>query len=130
MGRYGKSSHGRARRKPSDPRYCDRDPGCNTLVVVAILAPTPTGQERRWGAFEATDREPFTDRAVGCRVIVGGRQAWKPAELVEDYMVRHEITESAAREIVSGFPWHRSHIHEHPTTTEHDQPATTTRSTT
>lgn len=131
MGRYEKSRHGRARRKPSDPRYCDRADGCNTLVVVAILAPTPADQERRWGAFEATDREPFTDRAVDCRVIVGGRQAWKPAELVEDYMVRHEITESAAREIVSGFPWHRAHIHEHidtsSTPTETD---TTSRSTT
>lgn len=127
MGRYGKSRHGRARRKPSDARYCDRAEDCSTLVVVAILAPTPAGQERKWGAFEARDREPFSPGAVGCRVIVAGRQAWKPADLVEDYMVRHGLTESGAREIVSGFPWHRSHIHEH-ATTEGTEPATTSRS--
>lgn len=132
MGRYGKSRHGQARRKPSEPRYCNRADDCSTLVVVAILAPTPDGQERRWAAFEARDREPFSTGAVDCRVIVGDRQAWKPADLVEDYMVRHEITESAARELVSGFPWHRIHAHEHTEPEQQPEPAqpTTTRSTT
>ena len=94
------------------PVYCDRDPDCAVQILLAILAPTPAGGTPRWAAFEARDRAPFTPEAAGCRVIVADRQAWRPADLVEDYMVRHEITEAAAKEIVSGFPFHRLHVHE------------------
>lgn len=131
MGRYGKSRHGRARRKPSDARRCNRDPDCTTLVIVAILAPTPAGQERRWAAFEARDREPNSAGSVGCRVIVG-RQAWRPADLVEDYTQRHPTaTDEEARNFVAGYPWHRIHIHERPAVEQQPDPdPTTMRSTT
>lgn len=96
---------------PSHPRYCDRDPNCAVQVILAILAPTPEGQDPKWAAFEARDLAPFSIEAAGSRVLVG-RQAWKPADLIEDYHVRLEITEAAARELISGFPWHRHHHHE------------------
>lgn len=111
-----------SRRRFTEARYCDRDSDCAIQIILAILAPTPPGQQPRWGAFEARDREPESMQSIGCRVIVAGRQAWRPVDLIEDYMVRHEITETAARELVSGFPWHRSHIHESHTTTEVKEP--------
>lgn len=89
-------------------RLCD---GCGIEIVFAILAPTPRGQEPRWAAFEVTDQPAFSDHAVGARVFVADRQAWKPLDLVEDVMVRREITEEAARELVSGFPFRRIHTH-------------------
>lgn len=101
-------------RRWSQPRYCDRDPDCAVQIKLAILAPTPPGQEPRWAALEARDREPFSNEAVGCRVLVADRQAWRPQDLIEDYRVRHELSEEAAREIVSGFPFHRIHHHERP----------------
>lgn len=98
------------RPSPSDPRTC-RNPGCGTTVILAVLAPTPVGAKPRWAAFEARDRVPFSAEAAGARVIVADRQAWRPTDLIEDYRVRHELTESAARELVSGFPFHRIHTH-------------------
>lgn len=92
------------------PRYC-REPACGAQIILAILAPTPPGADPKWGAFEATDREPFSEAAASARVVVADRQAWRPVDLIEDYRVRHGLTESAARELVTGFPWHRPHTH-------------------
>lgn len=89
-------------------RYCA---GCGIEIVFGILAPTPRGQEPRWAAFEATDQPAFSDHAVGARVFVADRQAWRPVDLVEDVMVRRELDEEAARELVSGFPFRRIHSH-------------------
>lgn len=97
---------------PSEPRYCNRALNCDVKIILAILAPTPPGAKERWAAFEATDREPFSEAAAGARVIVSGRQAWRPIDLIEDYRVRHGLTETAARELVTGFPWHRPHHHD------------------
>lgn len=85
---------------------------CGIEIRFAILAPTPAGQDPKWAAFEAQDRAPFSDAAVGCRVLVADKQAWRPQDLVEDYRMRLEITEDSAREIVGGFPFHRVHAHD------------------
>lgn len=84
---------------------------CGIEIVFGILAPTPRGQEPRWAAFEAVDQPAFSDHAVGARVFVADRQAWRPVDLVEDVMVRRELTEEAARELVAGFPFRRIHTH-------------------
>lgn len=86
------------------PKLCNR-PGC--LVPITLARHQPGGQ---WVAYEAQDREPFSIAAVTADVLIG-TQSWRPADLVEDYMVRHELTETAAREVVSGFPFHRPHHH-------------------
>jgi hypothetical protein len=107
--------------KASDPRPC-RDETCGIRIIFARRAGTT-----RWGAYEAQDRPPFSQAAMGAFVIVAD-QAWKPSELIEEFRTRGEgMSESAARELVSGFPFHRTHHHEPaetPTTTpkEH-QPA-------
>lgn len=88
-----------------ESRWC-REPGCDTKVILAQRMP-----EGRWVALEAADRPPFSDLAVGCLVVVA-RQAWRPADLTEDFMTRLEISEAAARDLVSGYPFHRPHHHE------------------
>lgn len=91
--------------RPSEPRWC-RDDGCDIKVILARRAFTGT-----WAAYEATDRPPFSMEAAGCHVVVAG-QAWKPADLIEDFMTRYEISEAKARELVEGYPFHRPHFHE------------------
>jgi hypothetical protein len=88
----------------ADSRPCNRA-GCETRVVLAKKVPSG-----KWVPYEATDRPAYTPEAIGCHVIVSG-QAWRPFDLVEHFMVRHEISEHAARELVAGHPWHRPHFH-------------------
>lgn len=99
------------------PQWCNHD-GCPVQVVFARLGPNGP-----WAAFEARDREPFSDEAVGARVLLS-RVAWRPADAIEDFQVRFEIGENQAREIVSGFPFHRIHTH------RDDTPTTSTPSST
>lgn len=86
----------------SEPRPC-RD--CDTQIVFAVRAGT-----RSWVPLEAVDRPPFSDEATGCLVVIGG-QAWVPRDLIEDFQARAEISEASAREVVSGYPFHRPHHH-------------------
>ena len=96
---------------PAGKRYC-REPGCSTEVVFAVLAPTRRGATPRWGCFEARDLTPFGPEVTpDVRVIVSGSQAWKPADLIEDYQVRHELPTDRARDLVAGYPFHHRHIH-------------------
>lgn len=89
---------------PLTPRPCRE--GCGVQVFLARLMPQGT----RWGAFELTDRDPSTQAAVGCRVLVGV-QAWRPADLVEHFQTTREISEEQARELSGGYSWHRPHHH-------------------
>lgn len=91
--------------RPSEPRWCREKP-CDVKVILARRALTD-----RWACFEADDQPPFSAASAGCLVIVAG-QAWKPLDLIEDFQTRFEITESAARELVAGYPFHRPHHHE------------------
>lgn len=97
--------------RPSEPRFCN-EPGCDVRVILARRFPTG-----RWRAYEAADQPPFSQQAAGCDVIVAG-QAWRPLDLVEDFMVRHELTETSAHELVSGYPFHRQHFHPNASPTE------------
>lgn len=90
---------------PLTPRPC-RDEGCEIRIVLARRQP-----RNRWAAFEAADRPPGSDAAVGCWVLVG-EQAWRPPDLTEHLHVTREISEEAARVLVAGYPWHRPHHHE------------------
>lgn len=88
---------------PTTKRPCRDD--CGTDVILARRQP-----EGRWAAFEATDRPPSTQEAIGCWVLVG-EQAWRPRDLVEHFQVTREISEERARELAGGHPWHRPHFH-------------------
>ncbi|WP_426243753.1 hypothetical protein [Nocardioides sp. LHG3406-4] len=103
--------------RPSEPRTCNR---CAERVILARRWPTGA-----WRAYEAKDRPPFTQEATGAHVLIAG-QAWTVADLIEDYMVRHELTEDAAKEIVSGFPFHRPHYDDPPHTQTDDSTGGTT----
>lgn len=92
--------------KFSEPRTC-RDDGCDEQI---ILARRPHPNQDKYGAYEAQDREPFSDLAVGAHVILAG-QAWRPLDLIEDFRVRFECPEDRARALVEGHPWHRPHHH-------------------
>lgn len=100
-------------RAPKPPATCDT---CGAPIRFARDAINPT----RWRVLEAADREPWSTDAAGSMVLTSGH-AWRPHDLVEHWMVRHELTESAARELVSGFPWHR--LHAHPTHEEENNPS-------
>lgn len=87
---------------PSEPRYCNRT-GCTMRIILAQVVTTG-----RWLPFEATDRAPFSDAATGCHVLLNN-EAWRPADLIEDFRVRFETTEAKARDLLNGYPWHRMH---------------------
>ena len=70
---------------PLTPRPC-RDDTCDVSVIVAARQP-----HGRWAAFEAADRNPSTQAAADCWVLIG-TQAWRPADLVEQLMVSREIS--------------------------------------
>ncbi|MCM0619812.1 hypothetical protein [Nocardioides bruguierae] len=80
-----------------------RVPGCDQRIRWARVNDRPR-------AFEWEDRPPFTPEAGDALVLVNG-QAFTPREAIEHYQVRLEITEAAARELVSGYPFHRLHQH-------------------
>lgn len=93
---------------PAQPRDC-RDETCGGRIILARIAGTST-----WMPLDADDLPPFSTESTGCRVVVTG-QAWLPADLIEDFQVRFEITREKARELVEGYPFHRPHNHEvHP----------------
>ena len=81
-----------------------REPGCDTKLIFA------TRNGRRL-PYEAQDRPPFETESIGCHVIVDG-QAFTVAEALEHFQVRYEATTQKARELASGYPWHRPHFHE------------------
>ncbi|GAA1138661.1 hypothetical protein [Nocardioides aquiterrae] len=86
--------------------WCNR-PGCETKLIFARRAGAPADAKRR--PYEWEDRAPFSDLAVGCHVIVAG-EAFTPRELIEHFQVTSGgMPEDKARELVSGYPWHRPH---------------------
>lgn len=101
------------KRAAGDSRPCNQT-DCDVKVVLA--ARVPSG---KWAPYESTDKPAFTPESAGCHVILH-RQAWRPPDLVEHFMVRHEISEHAARELVAGYPWHRPHFHDPVTPVEGD----------
>lgn len=86
---------------PHEPRDCNR--GCGIRIILARRA-FGSG----WLALEAKDQPPFEQASTGCHVVVDGT-AYTVNEAIEDFQVRLEITETKARELVSGYPWHRRH---------------------
>lgn len=80
-----------------------REIGCDTKLLFA-------SRNGRRLPYEYTDRPPFSDEATGCHVLVAG-QAMTPAEAIEDFRVRFEVAEDKARDLVSGYPFHRPHHH-------------------
>lgn len=95
---------------PKKPWTWCRRPGCDTKLIFA----------RRNGRvlpYEYQDRAPFSVHSAGCHVIVAG-EAWEPLELIEDFQTRLGISEPKARELVTGYPFHRPHTCDRtPTTT-------------
>lgn len=87
------------------PIWC-RNEECGIRIIFARRA----GTTKRV-PFEYADQTPFSDASAGCLVIVAG-EAWRPIDLIEDFQTRFEIGEESARELVSGYPWHRPHFHE------------------
>ena len=74
-----------------------------------VLARTATSG--RWVPLEARDRPGYSDESVGCLVLVDGT-AWRPADLIEHFMARFEISEPQARDLVADYPFHRFHEHD------------------
>lgn len=95
---------GRGRSGPGIPRTCNTE-GCDIQVFLAFNPITTN-----WAAFETTDVPPWTQQAAGAYVLVNG-QAWRPTSLVEEWVIYHEIPEEKAKDLVSGYPWHRAHYH-------------------
>lgn len=91
--------------KPWEASRVCRDEGCDVRVILARLA-----DSRRWLAFEAQDRPPFTQASADCHVLVDGL-AWRPLDLIAELQATYETTEPRARDLASGFPWHRAHTH-------------------
>lgn len=91
--------------KPWETSRPCRDEGCDVRVLLARLA-----DSRRWLAFEAQDRPPFTDAAVDCRVLIDGL-AWRLPDLIEHLRAYRGLTEAEARDFAAGHPWHRAHTH-------------------
>lgn len=60
--------------------------------------------------YDADARTGFTDAAMGCHVLVAN-QAMTPGDAIEHFRTRFEITETKARDLVSGYPFHRPHYH-------------------
>lgn len=99
---------------PKVPWTWCREPGCDTKLLFA----------RRHGRalpYEYDDRAPFSLASTGCHVLVAG-EAWIPRDLIEDFQTRLGISEEKARELVSGYPFHRPHRCERPTGAEKEQP--------
>lgn len=63
--------------------------------------------------YEAETREPFTDAAFGCHVLIGD-QAMTLREAIDHVQVRFEVSEAKARDLVAGYPAHRPHFHARP----------------
>lgn len=97
------------------PRPC-RD-GCGTRVVLVMRQPSG-----RWGAFEAVTRNPHHLEAVGCWVLVG-EQAWRPADLAEQFQTSRHLDGDTARDLVADYPHHRPHFHPRPEE-DRDEPGT------
>ncbi len=86
--------------------FCNR-PGCETKLIFARRAGTSTTAGRR--PYEYDDLPPFALQSTGAHVVIGG-EAWTPGELIEHYQVASGgMPEAKARELVSGYPWHRPH---------------------
>lgn len=92
----------------ADPGRPCKDTGCDVKIMWATRAGTD-----RWVPLEVTDQEPFSVNATGCLVVVGS-EAWRPADLMEHFLVRLEgaATEEHLRDLASGYPWRRIHVHE------------------
>lgn len=84
---------------------CNR-PDCDEPIIWAFR---PRGGPRL--PYEAADRVPFSDNAMGAHVVVAGK-AWIPGDLIEHFRVRFEISVEQASDLVGEYPWHRPHVHE------------------
>jgi hypothetical protein len=81
-----------------------REIGCDTKIIFAA-------RNGRALPYEHTDRAPFSIEATGAHVLISG-QTFTPREAIEDFQTRLGIAEDKARELVSGYPFHRLHLHE------------------
>jgi len=87
---------------PTRVADCNR-PGCGAPIRFAVDAAT-----RKTIPLDDDTREAFSVEATGCKVLVSG-QAWLPADLIRHFETRFAVSESAARELVGDYPWHRPH---------------------
>lgn len=81
-----------------------REIGCETKLIFAT-------RNGRLLPYEHADQPPFSDQSVGAHVLVAG-QAFTPREAIEDFQVRLAIDSEKARDLVSGYPFHRLHLHD------------------
>lgn len=82
-----------------------REAGCDTKLIFAT-------RNGRLLPYEHADRAPFSLEATGCHVLIAG-QAMTPAEAIEHFQVRAGgLPDEKARELVSGYPFHRLHLHD------------------
>lgn len=79
---------------------------CPTRIVFA-------SRNGRRVPYEAEAREPFSDAAAGCHVLIG-EQAMTLSEAISHFQVRFEVSETKARDAVTGYPAHRPHFHARP----------------
>jgi hypothetical protein len=94
--------------------WCNNGPDCETQLIFA-------SRNGRLVPYEYADRPPFSDSAVGCHVLIDGI-ALTPREAIEHFQTRGEgRSEDAARELVSGYPFHRPHYCERPGTDAGDK---------
>ena len=92
-----------------------RGTDCDTRIIFARRAATTQTLP-----YEYDDRAPFSIEATGCHVLVAG-ESWTPGDLIEDFQARLGISTEKARELVSGYPFHRQHKCEPSPSNEKDQ---------
>lgn len=91
---------------PKKPWVWCNQRGCDTKLTFARPAGTTADAKRR--PYEYDDVAPFSPESIGCHVLIAG-EAWNPLDLIEDFQVRLGISETKARELVTGYPFHRPH---------------------
>lgn len=100
---------------PKKPWAWCRATGCEAKLIFAT-------RDQRTVPYEYTDLTPFSIEATGCHVLIDG-VAFTPREALEHFQTRGEgRSEDTARELVSGYPFHRPHR------CERDESATTQES--
>lgn len=89
---------------PKLPWVFCRSENCDAKLIFARRAGTVSRRP-----YEYDDLPPFALQSTGAHVVIGG-EAWTPGDLIEHYQVTSGgMPEAKARELVSGFPWHRPH---------------------
>ena len=87
---------------PETPRPCI---DCGETIILAH----PPSRPGAWAPYDAPDLDPDSVETIAGYVVLVNGQAWRHRELLEHYAIDRELGEERARELVTGWPFHRPH---------------------